>query len=126
MYDIHLVDFSIAADRDSPPADYKTGKIVCDLIKDGFKSNKDILTYVCDETDGRQRQRQFRFQQWCDRHLPDYTLQPINITLETDQGLFNRYAGLLTHPEFPHDEELQHYLIRNVAGIVAEKSNPVE
>jgi hypothetical protein len=49
-------------------------------------------------------------------------LQTINITLETEEGPHYRYAAILTHPDFPHREEIERYLINYVEGIVAEKS----
>lgn len=121
-YDIRLVDFSFYPERDTKEADAATGQTICELIKSQFTDNNYVLTYVCDENDGRQRLRQFKFQKWCERYLPDYGLQAINITLETEEGRYYRYAGILMHPEFPHGEEIEHYLINRVEGIVAEKS----
>jgi len=121
-YDIRLVDFDFYPERDAKSADAATGHTICKLIKSQFKDNKHILTYVCDENDGRQKLRQFKFQKWCERYLPDFGLQPINIILETEEGLHYRYAGILTHPDFPYAEEIEHYLINRVKGIVEEKS----
>lgn len=56
--------------------------------------------------------------------MPQYGLQPINITLETEIGPHYRYAGIITHPVFPYDQELHDHLINQVAGIVAEKNTP--
>lgn len=120
-YDIKLIDFSFFPDEESPPADYITGNIVCDLIRENFRDNKYVMTYVCDESDGRQKLRQYKFQKWCERYLDDFTFQPINLKIDTDSDPIFRYVGILTHPEFSHEDALEYHLIRNIPGIVADK-----
>lgn len=123
-YDIHLIDFSFFPERDTTGVDPRTGETICKLLESQFKDNCCVITFVCDENDGRQKMRQRKFQSWCDRFMPEYELQPINITLETEGGLHYRCAGVLTHPDFPHDQELHDHLISQVAGIVADKNVP--
>jgi hypothetical protein len=123
-YDVQLLDFSFSPDRIIPSVDFSTGETLTQLLRSQFKDSLTVMTYVCDEHDGRQAARQRKFQTWTEKFMPDFNHQPIKMEIETEAGMINRFVGLLTHPDFPYEGALTHHLIAQLGTIVDEKNTP--
>ena len=124
IYDIRIFDFDFTPFDPSPESPKQQDKRISETIADlltKFFAAEDIrvLTFVCDSSDGRGRERQILFRQWHKSVRDMIDLNPLEITVESDMS--KAYGGVLTRKDFPHKDVLQTELIDNVRGIILEK-----
>lgn len=69
--------------------DAKVAKTICQILFKFFENNKNIIIFICDSTDKRERQRNITFNKWFHHFDTEHLFEKTDKVLEYDSE--NRY-----------------------------------
>lgn len=102
---IYLFGFSLLnASVKLMPFDAKVAQTICRILVDFFNNHKNIIIFICDSTDRRERQRYITFSQWFHRFNTECLFEKTDKILEYDSD--NRYYLSLIYRKDNPDKEI--------------------
>lgn len=87
---IYLFGFSLQnAKTGMLPFDEKVAKTICQILLDFFKNNKNVIIFICDSADKKERHRSITFSKWFHHFDTEQLFEKTDKILEYDSD--NRY-----------------------------------
>lgn len=87
---IYLFGFSLLnASTGMLPFDAKVAQTICRILFDFFEDKRNIIIFICDSTDKKERQRSITFSKWFHRFDSRQQFEKVDKILEYDSD--NRY-----------------------------------
>jgi hypothetical protein len=131
IYDIQVCEFDFTCHNPNETTcvfkkyDKKISATISHLLLSFFASELRVITYVCDTSDGRHKERHKLFKIWFNNlaEQENYIRKPFAIDHKDEAlGLAgSAHGGVITRKDFPHMEVLQKELIDEIPNIVAKK-----
>lgn len=126
IYDMEVYDFVFFSHDETDTRKAKDNRVsatVIQIMRDFFDSSSRVLLYVCDNSDGRSRERQTLFKHWHKNISDVVNRNEVELDLDTPDGINKLYGGILTRKDFQHMDILINELFDPVRGIMIEKFN---
>lgn len=87
---IYLFGFSLLnSTSGNLPFDEKVAQTICSILLDFFQSKENIIIFICDSVDKKERQRSITFNKWFHKYQAEYSFEKVDKVLEYDES--NRY-----------------------------------
>lgn len=86
------------------PFDFKIAQTICRILVDFFDNHKNIIIFICDSVDKRERQRNITFSKWFHHFDTEHLFEKTDKILEYDSE--NRYYLSLVYRKDNPDKEL--------------------
>ncbi|UII80058.1 DUF6169 family protein [Flagellimonas sp. CMM7] len=88
-----------------PPLDPKVGPTICQILEEYTANHPDeLLTYVCDDLDGKGHQRRIKFLRWYEHHSNGSLLALPQEIKSEDQTI---YTCLIFDPKVYNEQHIQ-------------------
>lgn len=100
------------------------GPIIAGELRREMNDPNKVISYVCDEIDGKQQKRRILFNRWMDQYMDDFVFQEINPTITTDHGILKPYIGLIMRQDFEHEAALVYHVTQSAPGVIRNKNRP--
>lgn len=115
---LEILEFEFLTADEKPKHDDRVSATVVKALKDYFVDSKRVAVYVCDEQ-GEKRRGQYRqqlFSAWHQRMGEGYGIFQFEPVIETDEGEYELYAGIIYREDCP-DKDL---LVEKIPAIAAD------
>lgn len=115
--DIYLFGFSLLNGTDNQRIfDEKIAKTICGILIEFFSNHENVIIFICDSTDKRERHRNITFNKWFHHFDVDSLFEKIDKVLEYDT-LNRYYLSLLYRKDNPKKELYLKAFLNMTAGL---------
>jgi len=115
--DIFLFGFSLLNGIDEQRVfDENIAKTICSILMEFFSNHENVIIFICDSTDKRERQRNIIFNKWFHHFDIDSLFEKIDKVLEYDT-LNRYYLSLLYRKDNPKKELYLKAFLSMTAGL---------
>lgn len=124
IYDINFCE--IEFQRHNPlnipnKTDNRITATICKIIEDYFSSGSNqVLMYICDAGDGKEKGRDKIFERWHNCYMAHY-LNRTPLVIEIGDDFIPIYACILTRKDFEHMNIIETEIVNESLGIISSK-----
>jgi len=122
IYDLEIYEFDFYPEsihKGKDKADNRISETITNLFASFFVNNLRVLVYICDSSDGRQKERHVLFDKWHKKNQADILINRIPLEIKIEDGIV--YGCILMRHDFPHMDILERELVNKAPDIIASK-----